>query len=64
MFKENGEETLVLFKGPDGIEYRISVDDESYARMLNTGYEAIEELMVHTRLSPDEYPHLLPEAAE
>lgn len=62
MFVEDGKETLVHFKGPEGGEYTISVDDESYARMLNDGYKPLAELMVHTRLNPEEYDHLKPEA--
>lgn len=48
MFQENGEEVLVHFE-KEGMPYYISVDQESYARMLNDGYVVVEEMMPTTR---------------
>lgn len=60
MFVETGQETLVHFQR-GGQEYKIAVDDESYARMLNDGYEVIEEIMKFTRLPPELDPNMSPE---
>lgn len=49
MFIENGQETLVQFF-KDGEEIQIAVDDESYARMINAGYEVGREIMTFSRL--------------
>jgi len=51
MYIPDGTETLVQFF-KQGQEFRIAVDDETYAHLLNDGYEVGEELMTFTRLDP------------
>lgn len=43
MYEENGAETVILARNPDGQEFRISVDAETQARMLNDGWVILEE---------------------
>lgn len=49
MFQENGEETLIFIRREDR-ELRIAVDDETYAHLLNDGWQVIEETCTFTRL--------------
>jgi hypothetical protein len=61
MFVENGEETLVqFFRG--GQEYRVAMDDETLARLMNDpDVEIGEELMKITRLDATIYDESVPE---
>lgn len=54
MYMENGEETIIRFV-KEGQPYEVAVDDESYARMLNDGYEVVEQISKITRLDPRIY---------
>jgi hypothetical protein len=49
MFYENGKETLIQWKSPEGEEHLISVDEESQARMLNAGWLVLEEICETSR---------------
>lgn len=49
MFMENGEEALMIWRNETG-EHTIAVDEETYAHLLNQGWEPIKELYRFTRL--------------
>lgn len=57
---ENGEETLVqFFRG--GQEYRVAMDDETLAHLMNDPeIEVGEEIMKITRLDPRVYDPSIP----
>lgn len=52
MYTETAENTLVHFHR-DGRHTQVAVDAETYARMINDGYEVIEEIATFTRLPQD-----------
>jgi hypothetical protein len=52
MYKEDGRNILVHLRR-DGRDLQTAVDVETYARMLNEGYELVEELAEFTRLPQD-----------
>ena len=57
MYVENGVETIVHLRCGKK-ELVIAVDDESYARLLNEGWELVEELSSFTRLPQDAHTGL------
>lgn len=60
MYTENGEETLIqFFRG--GQEYRVAMDDETLAHLMNNpDIEVGEEIMKITRLDPRVYDPSVP----
>jgi UDP-N-acetylglucosamine transferase subunit ALG13 len=60
MYSPDGKETLVQFFR-DGKEFRVAMDDETYAHLMNDpGVEIGEELMTFTRLDPFTFDTGLP----
>lgn len=38
MYEPDGNEMLVVARDPEDKEFRISIDDETYARLVNEGW--------------------------
>lgn len=60
MYEPDGSETLYhLRRGEE--ELRIAVDDETFAHLLNDGWEVIEETLSFSRLPVAVYDTNVPE---
>lgn len=53
MYVPDGNESLLLIQDPEGQEFRVMVDDETYAGLLNEGWTVVREEAYTRPPAPD-----------